>query len=67
MENVKIKGHKGTWYSISSKKVAHEGKTVQAYLMEHETYGEDADHVIIDKEGNIIAEGLKNGFDDLDI
>lgn len=61
-DGVKIKGHRGTWYCIGSRMYP----VGQLFLMEHETYGEDAPHVIVDKRGNIVMEDVYNGFSDLD-
>ncbi|OQY06692.1 MAG: hypothetical protein B6I28_06165 [Fusobacteriia bacterium 4572_132] len=60
-ENITIEGHIGTWYVIG--KDYHNGKSV--YLLEHEKYGEDAPHIIVDKNYNVIRSNVHNGFDDL--
>lgn len=62
MKSVKIEGHRGKWSSIESIIVAG----IKLHLMEHDTYGEDADMVIINQYGKIIAEDVCNGFDDID-
>jgi len=61
LTGVKIKGFIGTWYSIDT--TQYKGKTV--YLMEHETYGDEAESLIIDEQNNIIREDVSNGFDEL--
>lgn len=61
MENksgIKVAGHRGTWYVIDE-----EGGL---YLLEHETYGDEAACVIVDEEGNLIQEDVWNGFNDLE-
>ena len=59
---IKIEGHVGTWYVIDTKRVA--GRRT-LYLLEHETYGEDADHLIVDSKGRIIEDEVADGWDDL--
>lgn len=61
-----IKGHRGTWYVISTDTRNIDNTIKQLFLMEHETYGEEAPHVIIDVDGTIIIQNVHNGFDDLD-
>lgn len=60
--NIKVAGHKGTWYEIDS--MVKNGE--EYFLMEHETYGDMAACVIIDKDNNLIMEDVCDGFDDLD-
>jgi hypothetical protein len=62
MDNVKIKGHKGTWYSIDSK--VYDGK--ELFLMEHEQYGDEAPCIIIGADLSLVAQDIDNGFDDYD-
>lgn len=50
-----IEGHDGTWYSI-------EEFTVQGnsfYLMESEAFGQDANMIVVDHAGNLIAEDIE--------
>lgn len=61
-EGITITGHKGTWYVIDE---AYR-KAKKCYLLEHETYGDEAASIIIDENYNILAEEVYNGFDDLD-
>ena len=62
-DNIKIAGHIGTWYVIDI--THHKGKKV--YLLEHETYGDEAASIIIDENKNIIMEDVYNGFSDLEL
>lgn len=55
-----LSGHWGTWYVID---VTSDGKY---FLLEHETYGEDAAHIIVTPTGRIKLEEVWNGFIDLD-
>lgn len=61
-DNIKIQGHVGKWHVIDKKE--HRGKTV--YLLEHNTYGDMAAGLIIDKDLNVILDDVWNGFLDLD-
>lgn len=59
--NIRIKGHKGTWYVI--------GKTIynmkEVFLLESEQYGDEAPSLIVDNELNVILDDVYNGFNDL--
>lgn len=56
-EGIKVEGHRGTWYVIVE--TAYKG--VPLFLLEHETYGEDADHIVINAEGTLIMEEVVGG------
>ena len=49
-----LDGHDGTWHSIEELTV--QGNTY--YLMESETYGQDANMIIVDRAGELIAEDI---------
>lgn len=59
-EGLRIEGHRGTWYVIDEKE--YDGKTL--YLLEHETYGDEAASIIIDEDRNLVMSDVWNGFDD---
>ena len=61
-EHIKVEGHIGRWYVIDES--YHRGQKV--YLLEHETYGDEAACVIIDQEGKLIMEDVWNGLVELD-
>lgn len=61
-ENIKIEGHVGTWYVIDET----EWKGEKVYLLEHETYGDEAACLIVDNKLNIILEDVWNGLEELD-
>lgn len=61
-DKIKIEGHVGTWYVIDHTTCARYG---DVYLLEHETYGDEAACLIIDKDYNVILDDVWNGFDDL--
>lgn len=58
---IKIKGHVGKWYVIE------EGyhKERKIYLLEHETFGDEAACLIVDKELNVVMDEVHNGLSDL--
>ena len=58
--NIKVEGYKGTWYVIDKNHL----RDKKIYLLEHETYGEDA-CIIIDEDMNVILDDVYNGFQDL--
>lgn len=60
-ENIRIKGHLGTWSVIDER----EWQGEKVYLLEHETYGDEAACLIVNENLEIILEDVWNGFDDL--
>lgn len=56
--NIKVEGHIGSWHVIDS--LYLNGKTY--HLLEHNTYGEDANHIAIDAHGNLILEEVVGGI-----
>ncbi len=63
--NIKLKGHKGTFYVISDTVMDINGKLKRVYLLENEVYGDEVPCIIIDGDYNIILEDVYNGFEDL--
>ena len=61
-DGIKVEGHIGKWYVIDE--TEWKGETV--YLLEHETWGDEAASVIINEKGELIMEDVWNGFDDLE-
>jgi hypothetical protein len=59
-DGIVVAGHRGTWYVIDE--AVYDGKTV--YLLEHETYGDEAACVIVDADGKLVLEDVWNGFED---
>lgn len=55
----KIASYKGGWNAIDY--IVLDGKAY--YLMEHATYGKNAQGVILDAYGKLVAEHIENGFD----
>ena len=60
-ENISIEGHWGTWYVIEEQHTAQHGTL---FLLEHETYGDDAACLIVDETGEVIVDEVWNGFRD---
>lgn len=52
-ENIKINGHKGTWYEIDS--CILYGKKI--LLLEHETYGDEATWLVVSaRNGKVLSD-----------
>ena len=59
-ENIKIYGHYGTWHVINEMEIDGE----MLYLLEHETYGDEATGLIVNDNLDIVCDDVWNGFDD---
>ena len=57
-DNIVVEGHEGKWYAISE--TTHKGRMI--YLLEHETYGNDAAHIAVDTNGNVVCEEIYDDF-----
>lgn len=55
-----VAGHIGTWHTIDR----HEVSGHSFYLMEHDTYGDEAACIIVDERGKLVLDDVYNGFDD---
>lgn len=62
-DNIRIEGHVGKWYIIGTQE--HKGKRL--FLLEHQTYGDEAASLIVDQDLNVVLDDVWNGFDDLDL
>ena len=62
IDGIEIQGWYGTWYSIDTQVTDHS----LYLLLEHEEYGDETEHLIIDHTGNFILDDVYNGFDDLE-
>lgn len=62
IDGIEIQGWIGTWYTIDTQVTNH----TLYLLLEHEEYGDETEHLIIDHTGNFILDEVYNGFDDLD-
>lgn len=65
--SVKIEGQEGTWTEIDmmNVNVKESLENENLYLMESDIYGEEVHHIIIDEEGEKVATGIHDGWDDL--
>ena len=61
-DHIKIEGHIGKWYVIDER--IYYGEKV--FLLEHETYGDEAACLIVNETGKIILDDVYDGFDDLE-
>lgn len=61
MDGIKIDGHRGKWYVIDE--LVKFGKVF--YLLEHETYGEEAPWIAIDSSYKLIMEDIVDGASEL--
>jgi len=57
-ENIKVEGHIGKWYVIDQGYFRGE----KVYLLEHQTYGDEAACIIINKDKKIILEDVYDGI-----
>lgn len=62
IDGIEIQGWIGTWYTIDTQVTDH----TLYLLLEHEEYGDETEHLIIDHTGDLILDEVYNGFDDLD-
>lgn len=60
-DNIKVAGHRGKWYVIEE--VVYAGE--HFFLLEHETYGNDAPWVAVDEEGQLVMEDISDGAEEL--
>lgn len=68
-DGIRIDGHVGTWHIVDQTQRAlphRDGEMDAFYLLEHDTYGEDAAMLIVNKEAKVVLDDVYNGFDDLD-
>jgi len=60
-KHICIAGHIGKWYAIGERDTEQHGKL---FLLEHETFGDDALCLIVNESGKVIVEDVQNGFRD---
>lgn len=61
LNNIKVDGHRGTWYAIDTIHVYGH----KFYLLEHNTFGEDAMNIGINERGELILEDIVDGRSEL--
>lgn len=57
--NFHIEGKAGNWLAFDS--IRLDGQ--EFFLMEHETYGKEAAWVVVDQNGKLVADNVRDGFD----
>ena len=62
-DKIEVPGHRGTWYIIDQ--AIHKGQKV--FLLEHETYGDEAPGLIVNSCLKVLVDEVYNGFGDLDL
>lgn len=62
-DHIKIENHVGKWYVVDES--YHNGEKV--FELEHETYGDEAAHLIVNKNGKVILDDVWNSFSDLEL
>jgi hypothetical protein len=58
-EHIHIDGHVGTWYVVSERDTEQHGKL---FLLEHETYGDEAACLIVNEQGKVVVDDVHNGW-----
>ena len=53
-------GHFGTWHTVEAKEISGE----LFYRMEHEEYGDSVASIVVNQQGELVAEDLEHGFDE---
>lgn len=56
---VKIEQHEGLWHTVDKMEIENE----IFYLMRHNEYGDSVTAVILNADGELVAQDLENGFD----
>lgn len=61
-EHIHVQGYRGTWYVIDT--YYNEQEDCELFLLEHETYGDMTECLIVDEDCNVILDDVWNGFED---
>ena len=61
-ERIKVKGHIGTWYVVDE----YIFRGSSCYELEHEEFGSDAAHIIINSNGTVLHDEVWNGWLDME-
>ena len=66
-DHISIDGHTGKWYVIDEGvyRAPYAITRIHCFLLEHETYGDGAAHIIVNQSGVVLLDDVWNGFDDL--
>ena len=61
-DGIQVDGHVGKWYVVGS--AFYRGK--QVFEVEHESFGDEAAHLILDENGQLVKDEIWNSFRDLE-
>lgn len=56
---LEVEQHEGTWHTAEAREIQNE----MFYLMEHDVYGNTIPGIIVNAEGELVAQDLEHGFD----
>lgn len=59
-ENIKIEGHRGTWYIVGEEVI----QGIKVYELESEVWGDEAAHLIVNEAMELLFDEAWNSFDD---
>ena len=62
-EHIKIEGWRGKWSVIDAMEDTQYGYG-KIFLLEHETWGDETEALIVDEDARVIFDDVWNGFDD---
>ena len=69
-KTIKIDGYVGTWHVIGNRTypvmVNGRYEFTELFLLEHETYGDETESLIVNNAGRILMSDVWNGFGDVD-
>ena len=61
-DNIRVEGYVGTWYVIDE--ASYKGEIL--YLLEHNEYGDEAPHLVIDGKQHVYLDDSYNGWLDME-
>ena len=56
---LEVEQHEGTWHTVEAREIGDE----MFYRMEHDTYGDSVSSIIVNADGDLVAQDLEHGFD----
>lgn len=56
---LEVEGHLGTWHTVEAREIMDE----MFYRMEHDTYGDSVAGILVNADGELVAQDLEHGFD----
>ena len=64
-DGIKIEGWIGRWHVIDSMMDTEYGHGM-IFLLEHNTFGDETEGLIVNENGEVICDDVWNGFDDFE-